>query len=121
MAEREIRFSGTQNQPKNGLKAFLHFLPYLIVFLSSASPSATLQYHQIGSAKNWPKIKKSLVRLALNSLLRAPKTRVSGTRSTTSERGTLGTRRTIILTGRHFRFEHVHGYNVDEHNPAWTV
>ena len=56
-------FSVTRNQPKNGLKAswtrdFLQFfLPYLMIFHSSAAPSAcsTLINHQIWGEK-WRKL-----------------------------------------------------------------
>ena len=64
-------------------------------------------------------------------LLLVPEIQKSATIQATLVAGTLGylpmyNKHCIVyvkntLTGRHFRFEHVHGYNVDEHNPAWTV
>ena len=66
----QIWFSGTsQNHLENKLnKDFLHFfvkfLPYLMIFQSSAAPSAhsTLKNHQI-----WQTMMKNLVQLAVNT------------------------------------------------------
>ena len=70
----EIRFSGTyplcitRNQLKNGSNNFIYcqfFLPYLMIFQSSAA-HLTMKNHQI-----FPKMKKSLVQIAFKPFLHA--------------------------------------------------
>ncbi len=75
----EIRFSGTWNQPKNGVlrqvehvffSFFAKFMACLMIFQSFAALSerSTLKYHQIcqNFCQNW---RKTFVQLALNSIL----------------------------------------------------
>ena len=79
-------FGYPESDEKRGISSFFAiFLPYLMIFQSSAAPLArtTMKNHQKWQ-NIWPKMRKSLVQFAFNPFLHGTvSTRISGTRSAT--------------------------------------